>query len=314
MSARRLGVVLREAWPWLAVTAIIGAVDYVTPSTYAFASMYFIPIFPAAWRSRAVGFVVAAASTFAWIYCDLVQRPTNDIGAEIWNYGTRIVVFVLAVVLASTLQREHARIADLDRQRRGLLTLLEHEVPGPLRELATELRGLSGLSRSDSERLVKRADQLVFLSDDLASLGELEVGGLRLAKRSTNIVDLIHELRAGAMDRKHVVLTVPVAPVRIHVDPDRLRQALDAMFREVSATADTVSVDCRADRTSVSISIGSATMTMPSSAAAPVRSDDPAVGARTQLARVLVAAHGGTLLGVREAMGRGQRLIARLPV
>src|SRR5258708_518046 len=54
MSARRLGVVLREAWPWLAVTAIIGAVDYVTPSTYAFASMYFIPIFPAAWRSPAV--------------------------------------------------------------------------------------------------------------------------------------------------------------------------------------------------------------------------------------------------------------------
>src|SRR5258708_8437196 len=155
MSARRLGVVLREAWPWLAVTAIIGAVDYVTPSTYAFASMYFIPIFPAAWRSRAVGFVVAAASTFAWIYCDLVQRPTNDIAPETWNYGTRIVVFVLAVVLASTLQRVHARIADLHPHRRGLLTLLEHEVPGPLRHLPTQLPALSRLPPSPSERLLQ---------------------------------------------------------------------------------------------------------------------------------------------------------------
>src|SRR5258708_12580915 len=186
-----------------------------------------------------------------------------------------MVVCVLAVVLASRLQREHAPIAALDRQRRGLLTLLEHEVPGPLRELATELRGLCGVSWSDSERLVKREDQLGFLSDDLASLGELEVGGLRLAKRSTNIVDLIHELRAGAMDRKHVVLTVPVAPVRIHVDPDRLRQALDAMFREVSATADTVSVDCPADRTSVSTSIGTPTITMPSSPPPPLPIDHP---------------------------------------
>jgi len=154
----------------------------------------------------------------------------------------------------------------------------------------------------------------VFLSDDLASLGELEASGLRLEKRTTNIVDMVHELRASATDRQHVVLTVPVAPLRVNADPDRLRQALDAMFREVSATASTVSVDCRTDKGSAVISIGSATMTVPASAATPIRGDDPAVGARTQLARVLVAAHGGTLFGAREAMGGGQRLIARLPI
>src|SRR5258708_23695967 len=112
-----------------------------------------------------------------------------------------MVVCVLAVVLASRLQREHAPIAALDRQRRGLLTLLEHEVPGPLRELATELRGLSGLSRSDSERLVKRADQLVFLSHDLAPLRELEVGRLPPANRPTNILHPIPHPPAGPLDR-----------------------------------------------------------------------------------------------------------------
>jgi len=86
------------------------------------------------------------------------------------------------------------------------------------------------------------------------------------------------------------VLTVPVAPVRLNVDPDRLRQALDAMFREVSATADSVSVDCRTEKGSVAISIGSASGTFSSGAAKPVRGDDPAVGTRAQLARVLVAA------------------------
>ena len=59
MSAVRSAI--RDAAPWLAVTVLIGGVDYLTPSTYAFASIYFIPIFPAAWRSRAAGFIVAAA-------------------------------------------------------------------------------------------------------------------------------------------------------------------------------------------------------------------------------------------------------------
>ncbi len=311
---RKLTSTIRDAAPWLGLTVVIGLVDYITPSSYAFASIYFIPIFPAAWRSRTVGFIVAAASSFAWILSDYVQRPVNDETAQAWNYSTRIIVFILAVLLASTLQREQARIGDLDRQRRNLLTLLEHEVPGPLRELATELRGLSGAAPEVTDRLMRRADQLVFLSDDLASLGELEASGLHLEKRATNVVDMIHDLRAGASDRQHVVLTVPVAPLRVNADPDRLRQALDAMFREVSATSDSVSVDCRTDKGSAVISIGSASMTGHSSAATPVRADDPAVGARTQLARVLLAAHGGTLSGAREAMGGGQRLIARLPI
>jgi len=311
---RKLTSTIRDAAPWLGLTALIGIVDYLTPSSYAFASIYFIPIFPAAWRSRAVGFIVAAASSLAWIASDYVQRPVTDVNAQIWNYATRIIVFILAVVLASTLQSEQHRIGELDRQRRSLLTLLEHEVPGPLRELATELRGISGVTPAVADRLTKRAEQLVFLSDDLASLGELEAAGLHLEKRTTNIVDMIHELRAGASDRHHVVLTVPVAPVRVNADPDRLRQALDAMFREVSATAESVSVDCRTDKGSAVISIGSATMAVVAGAATMVRGDDPAVGARTQLARVLLAAHGGTLFGARESMGRGQRLIARLPL
>lgn len=314
MRPHKLTTTIRDAAPWLGLTALIGAVDHVTPSSYAFASIYFIPIFPAAWRSRTVGFVVAAASSLAWIASDYIQRPVNDPVAQAWNYVTRIVVFVLAVILASTLQREQHRIGELDRQRRSLLTLLEHEVPGPLRELATELRALPGVPAETAERLVRRSEQLVFLSDDLASLGELEASGLNLAKRSTNIVEMIHELRAGAPDRQHVVLTVPVAPVRMQADPDRLRQAFDAMFREVSETAGSVSVDCRTERGTAVVSIGSARMTVPASAAAEVRSDDAAAGARTQLARVLVAAHGGTLLAARESLGRGQRLIARLPI
>jgi len=44
------------------------------------------------------------------------------------------------------------------------------------------------------------------------------------------------------------------------------------------------------------------------------RGGEPDELARTQLARVLVAAHGGTLFGARESVGRGQRLIARFPL
>ncbi len=314
MRLSSINSTVRQAAPWLALTGVIGIVDYATPSSYAFASIYFIPIFPAAWRSRAAGFIVAAASATLWIFSDIVQRPVTDEAAQVWNYSTRIVVFVLAVILASTLQKERSRIAELDRQRRSLLTLVEHEVPGPLRELANEIRTLAGIDAVDAERLTKRAEQLVFLSDDLASLGELEAGALKLRKRATNVVEMVHELRTNAVSKAHVLLTVPVAPVNVNADPDRLRQALDAMLREVSASAETVSVDCRSDKGSVSISIASATMTMPATAAKLVRGDDPSFGARTQLARVLLAAHGGTLSSVRESMGRGQRLIARLPI
>ncbi|HEV2250185.1 MAG TPA: hypothetical protein VGT60_06745 [Candidatus Limnocylindria bacterium] len=52
------------------------------------------------------------------------------------------------------------------------------------------------------DRLTTRAEQLVLLSDDLASLGALEAAGRRLDTRSTNVVNMIHELRAGAADRK----------------------------------------------------------------------------------------------------------------
>lgn len=180
-------------------------------------------------------------------------------------------MFILAVILASTLQREQARIAELDRQRRNLLTLVEHEVPGPLRELATDLRGMAGIDAEHADRLTKHAEQLVFLSNDLASLGELEAGALRLHKRPTNVVEMVHELRAGAVPKRHVLVTVPVTPVRVNADADRLRQALDAMFREVSATADTVTVDCRSDKGTISISIASATMTVPATAAKLVR-------------------------------------------
>ena len=66
---------------------------------------------------------------------------------------------------------------------------------------------------------VLRDEALVQLQQqNLASLGELEAAGLHLEKRTTNIVDMIHELRAGASDRQHVVLTVPVAPVRVTKD------------------------------------------------------------------------------------------------
>jgi signal transduction histidine kinase len=88
------------------------------------------------------------------------------------------------------------------------------------------------------------------------------------------------ELRAGTADRQQVVLTVPVAPVRVRADPDRLRQALDAMFREVSATWDSVSVDCRTERGSVAIPIGSASMTVPVNAATEIRFDDSSAHAK----------------------------------
>ena len=314
MPLRRIEAAIRDAAPWLTLTALVAVVDYLTPRGYFFSSIYFIPIVPAAWRSRTAGILVAAASTAGWLYSDLAKRPIQDPVAFAWNTLSRVVVFILAVILVSALQREQHRIAELDRQRRGLLTLLEHEVPGPLRELASDLRGLDGLPQQAKERLIKRAEQLTFLSDDLAALGELEAAGLHLKKRPTDVVKMIRELRAAAADPTQVVLTVPVAPLRLNADPDRLGQALDAMFREVSATADTVSVDGRSEGGMAVISIGSAAMTVRASAATPVRGDDPAIGARTQLARVLVAAHGGTLLAAREPIGGGQRLIARLPI
>jgi hypothetical protein len=36
---RRLTTIARDAAPWLGLTALIGIVDYVTPPTYAFASI-----------------------------------------------------------------------------------------------------------------------------------------------------------------------------------------------------------------------------------------------------------------------------------
>src|SRR5260221_537049 len=55
MRMSAISSTIRAAGPWLALTALIGMVDYLTPSAYALPSMYFIPIFPAAWRSAPAG-------------------------------------------------------------------------------------------------------------------------------------------------------------------------------------------------------------------------------------------------------------------
>src|SRR5438132_4085109 len=114
MQMRKLRSTISDAAPWLGLTVLIGIVDYFTPPTYAFASIYFIPIFPAAWRSRTVGFIVAAASSFAWFSTDYIQRPVTDPVPMAWNYLTRIVVLTPAVLLPPTFRPGQTRIAGRD--------------------------------------------------------------------------------------------------------------------------------------------------------------------------------------------------------
>ncbi len=117
---------LRTAAGIVALLALVVAGDLSVGYDYQFFIFYFLPIALAAWHlGRAAGLVTTALCAAACVIADLRSGPSHaDIASLYWNWGIRLVAFI---VIALTLARLHRTLSE-ERRLRSEVEHALHEV------------------------------------------------------------------------------------------------------------------------------------------------------------------------------------------
>jgi signal transduction histidine kinase len=118
----------------------------------------------------------------------------------------------------------------LQRVRQEFVANLVHELKTPITSLRLTAESLLGdptpRDRARfAERLVKEADLMSRIIDNLRQLAELESGALSVETSSFNLRELIEELRSRLGADRHVTVAVP-QDLLIATDRPKLAQAL----------------------------------------------------------------------------------------
>lgn len=136
------------------------------------------------------------------------------------------------------LSRNFNQMADtletLERERKDTVAAISHELRTPLTILQGRLHGIcDGVIPSNPLEHRKLLDQvlhLVRLVDDLNTLALVDANRLSLQCTDLDLGELIDELAAVYADRAKdhgVEMEVLARSIRVHADPNRLRQILD---------------------------------------------------------------------------------------
>ena len=107
--------------------AVIWLVDISTGPDFGFAIFYLIPIGLASWwLGRTSAVLIALLSTAAWIWADLVARPSVLVSASLWNGLTRAAIFLMLALLIDQVRRERIALRSVDAHREESLALIAH--------------------------------------------------------------------------------------------------------------------------------------------------------------------------------------------
>ncbi|MDP9321891.1 MAG: hypothetical protein M3P16_12425 [Chloroflexota bacterium] len=300
---------------WLLVVVLVGAMDVSTGPEYGFGFFYLVAVMPAAWLlGRGPGIAVALGAGFAWFFADASERRTGAIGPIAWNALSLTLLFLVAAWLVDVVHRERERLRRLDRERSHFMRVVEHELAGPGRDLASGLRALrdgGGATASELDPLVERAEDLEFLSHTFVSLGQLRSGELWLQHRPVDLRALVEELRVppgGAGPR--IPITLSSGSFIVEGDEARLRQAIGGLLAAArsATTASDISIDLRRTGTNAKL-----TITGGVGPSLGPQSDDPG-GVSIELARTIIEGHRGRVEYRREAASTAVRLVVELPL
>src|SRR5256885_879112 len=114
--------------------AVIWLVDISTGPDFGFAIFYLIPIGLASWwLGRASAVLIALLATAAWIWADLLARPSVLPAASLWNGLTRAAIFLMLALLIDQVRRERTALRSVDADPERLRTAVEHILNNALR-------------------------------------------------------------------------------------------------------------------------------------------------------------------------------------
>src|SRR5438874_8413782 len=216
--------------------AAIWLVDISTGPDFGFAIFYLIPIGLASWwLGRGSAVLIALLSTGAWIWADLIARPSVLLSASMWNGLTRAAIFLLLALLIAQVRRERTALRTVDAHREESLALIAHT----LRRSAAEIQvaipdlgnapALSAAERDAVLELRRQSRNFNRFAEDVLEVGQLEAGHFRLNRGRFDLSEFVATL-ARETDRERLQLVMESDPVWVDADPERLRTAIEHLM------------------------------------------------------------------------------------
>lgn len=94
-----------------ALLGTIGWVDYISGPDIGFSLFYILPVLAAGWYvGRRSALVAALIASLVWFAADLSWRGADWLPVTLWNWGTRLAIFVLLGLLAANQRRAKAAL------------------------------------------------------------------------------------------------------------------------------------------------------------------------------------------------------------
>jgi signal transduction histidine kinase len=219
----------------LAAAGVAGIwlVDISTGPDFGFAIFYLVPIGLASWwLGRASAVLIALLSTVAWIWADLLARPSVLVSASLWNGLTRAAIFLMLALLIDQVRRERIALRSVDAHREESLALIAHtlrrsagEIESAIPDL-TKAPALSAVERSAIDELRRQSRNFKRFADDVLEVGQLEAGRFRLNRARFDLSEFVATLVKDT-DRDRLQLVSESDPVWVDADPERLRTAIE---------------------------------------------------------------------------------------
>ncbi len=314
--------------------AVIWLVDISTGPDFGFAIFYLIPIGLASWwLGRASAVLIALLATAAWIWADLLARPSVLPAASLWNGLTRAAIFLMLALLIDQVRRERTALRSVDAHREESLALIAHtlrrsagEIESAIPDL-TRAPALSAVERSAIDELRRQSRNFKRFADDVLEVGQLEAGRFRLNRARFDLSEFVATLVRDT-DRDRLQLVSESDPVWVDADPERLRTAVEHILNNAlrfSPPGSTVHVTVgqRDNRARVVVKdqgVGLARAHLGvifrkyGRIETPATKDKIGVGLGLYVARLIVEAQNGTVSASSVGLGLGSTFTLDLPL
>jgi len=241
-----------------------------------------------------------------------------------------------AFVDVTRLKQAEAAMREADRRKDEFLALLSHELRNPLAPILTaaqlmQLRGDVATPR-EREVIVRQAQHLVRLVDDLLDVSRVARGKVTLSKKPTELASVVAkavEATAPLLEQRkhHLQLTVPSKGFPIEADEVRLTQVVSNLLTnaarytppggriEVTALreGDAVVLRVRDNGMGIDPALLPQIFEMFVQAERGPDRSQGGLGLGLFLVRTLTELHGGTVRAHSEGLGRGSEFTIRLP-
>ena len=222
---------------WLLATTMV-VVSGVLQLTVGDLMMGSRAVWAAALLELAIGVVLGGL--LSWLLARAISRPITEVAEAAAVGAAKNVPLQVKIAggatheiadLVENFNRMAAHLRTVNRERLVFAAGIAHELRTPLTVLKGRLHGLEdGViepSTGEAARLLRQADQLLRLVDDLGTLAHAHAGELRLDLR---VVELGDVLRAALADIRAAVSPADIQfvedydAVRVEGDPARLLQ------------------------------------------------------------------------------------------